>query len=78
MFLQSISFNISDYICCNECINSNSLKGNVVQVNEIIDEFISTTTFIDNSPVLSSKYSLVESLSIKTSNLNNNPFHVIK
>ena len=38
----------------------------------------STTTIIDNSPVLSSKYLLLESLSIATSDLKNNPLHVIK
>ena len=40
--------------------------------------YISTTIIIDNSPVLSSKYPLLESLSIETSDLKNNPLHMIK
>ena len=40
--------------------------------------YISTTIIIDNSPVLSSNYPLLESLSIETSDLKNNPLHMIK
>ena len=39
---------------------------------------ISTTIIIENSTVLSSKYHLLESLSIETSDLKNNPLRVIK
>ena len=38
---------------------------------------IFTTTIIGNSPILSSKYPLLESLSIETSDLKNNPLRVI-
>ena len=65
MFLHSVTVNISESLCQNECINSNSLKKCVVQVNKVIDVSMSTTTLIDNSPILSSKYPLLESLSIE-------------
>ena len=39
---------------------------------------ISTTIIIENSTVLSSKYHFLESLSIETSDLKNNPLRVIK
>ena len=67
MFLQSMTVDISDTIYWNKCINSNSLKRSEVQVNNVIDVYITTTTLIDNSPVLSSKYRLLKSLSIEIS-----------
>ena len=39
---------------------------------------ISATAIIDNSPALSFKYHILESLSNVTSNLNNNHVHLIK
>ena len=35
-------------------------------------------SLINNTPILSSKYHLLESLSIDTSDLKNNPLHAIK
>ena len=67
MFFQFVTVDISDTVCWNECINSNSLKRSEVQVNNVIDVYITTTTLIDNSPVLSSKYRLLKSLSIEIS-----------
>ena len=49
-----------------------------MHVNKVIDVYISTITLINNSPVLLSKYHLLESLSTKSSDLKNNPLHLIK
>ena len=54
------------------------MKRNEVQTSNIKNVLTSTTTIIENSPVLLSKYSLLESLSIDTSDLKNNSLHVIK
>ena len=54
------------------------MKRSKVYVNQVINISISTTTLIDISPVLSSEYHFLEYLSIETSDLNNNPFHVLK
>ena len=78
MFLQSITINISYSTCWNEYINGNRLRRSEVNVNKVADVSIFTTTLIDNLPVLSSKYTLWESLSIETTNLKNIPLHVIK
>ena len=56
IFLESINNNISDFISWNEYINNNILERNEVQSNIEKNVPISTTTIIDNSPVLSSKY----------------------
>ena len=78
MFLQSITINISYSTCWNEYINGNRLKRSEVKVNKVADVSIFTSTLIDKLPVLSSKYTLWESLSIETSNLKNISLHVIK
>ena len=78
MFLQSITINISYSTCWNEYINGNRLKRSEVKVNKVADVSIFTSTLIDKLPVLSSKYTLWESLSIETTNLKNIPLHVIK
>ena len=78
MILQSITLNISDCICLNDCINSDRLKRSDVHINKVTDISISTISLIGNSPVLSSKYPFFEFLSIETSDLKNNPFRVIK
>ena len=62
----------------NDCINSNRLKRCAVQVNKVIDVSISAISLIDNSPDCSSKYPLLEYLSIETSDLKYNTLHVIK
>ena len=54
------------------------MKRNEVQTSNVKNTPTSTTVIIDNSPILLSKYPLLESLSIGTSNLKNNPLHVIK
>ena len=78
IFLESITIIFQNFIFWNQCINNNSLKRNEVQISNVKNMPTSTTTIIDNSPVLSSKYLLLESLSIATSDLKNNPLHVIK
>ena len=55
VFVESVTIDISDSISWNECINNNSLKRNDVQISNVKNIPISTTTIIDNSPVLSSK-----------------------
>ena len=67
IFIQSITIDTSDFISWSKCINNNSLKRSKVQANIVNNVSISTTTIIDNSPVLSSKYPLLESLFIETS-----------
>ena len=67
MFLQSITIAISDSICWNDCINSNNLKRSDVQDNKVTDVSIFKTSLINNSPIRISKYPLLESLSIETS-----------
>ena len=54
------------------------MKINEVQTNNVKNVPTSTTIMIDNSPVLSSKYPLLESLSIETSDLKKIPLRVIK
>ena len=54
------------------------MKRSDVYVNKLIDVSRSTASLIDNIPVFSSEYPLLESLSIKTSDLKYNPLHVIK
>lgn len=67
MFLQSITIDISDFICWNKCINSNRLKRCEVQVNKVTDVSISTTLLIDNLPAFPSKYPLLEFSSVDNS-----------
>ena len=71
MFLQSITIDISDFICWNDIgrINSNRLKKSDVQVNKTIDVYISMVSLIDNKPVPLSKYPPSYFLSIDTSDL---------
>ena len=49
-----------------------------VQICKPIIESKSTTTIIDNSPLLSSSYPVLDSLSIEISGLESNPLRVIK
>ena len=51
---------------------------NEVQISNLKNIPNSTTIIIDNPPVLLSKYPILESLSIVTSDLKNNPVHLIK
>ena len=51
---------------------------NKVQISNFKNFPNSTTTIIDNPPVLSSKYYLLESLYIETSDLKTNYFRLIK
>ena len=71
IFLKSITIDISDSISWSEGINNNSLKRNEVQTSNVKIIHISKTIIIDNSPVLWSKYPLLESLAMKTSDLKN-------
>ena len=67
MFLQSIIIDISDFICWNNFINSNRLKRCYVRVNKVTNVSISTTSFVGNSAIRLSKYPLLKSLYIETS-----------
>ena len=67
MFLQSIIIDISDFICWNNFINSNRLKRCYVRVNKVTNVSIFTTSFVGNSAIRLSKYPLLESLYIETS-----------
>ena len=78
MFFQSITIDISDSICGNECINSNRLKRCEVQVNKVTDLSISTTFLIDNLTVFPSKYPLLELSSVDNSDVKKNPLYMIK
>ena len=51
----------------NEGINNNSFKRNEIQISNVKNIPFSTNTIIDNLPIISSKYPLLESLSIETS-----------
>ena len=51
----------------------NEVKSNIENILPI-----STTTIIDNSPVLTSKYPILGSLSVVTSNLKKYSMHLIK
>ena len=64
-FLEFIMVDILDSIFWYECINSNSLERSEVQTSNVKNVSNSTTAIIDNSPVLSSKYPLIESLSMR-------------
>ena len=68
-FLESITIDILDSTYWNEYINNNSLKIKYIQISNIKNIPTSTTIIIVNSHVLSSKYPLLESLSIETSDL---------
>ena len=54
------------------------MKRNEVKTNIENTVPISTTTIIDNSPVLISKYPILGSSFVVTSNLKNYPMHLIK
>ena len=54
------------------------MERNEVQSNIENNVPISTTTIIDNSPVLTSKYPILESSYVVTCNLKNNHVHLIK
>ena len=49
-----------------------------VQICKSIINSKSTTTIIDNPPLILSSYPILDSLSIETSDLESNPFCVIK
>ena len=78
IFIQYITINISNYRCWNDCINSDRLNRYSVQVHKVTDVSISTTLLNENVHVLSSKYLLLESLSIAIFDLKNNPLHAVK
>ena len=69
---------ISDSISWNECINNNNRKKSDVPNSNLKNVFNFTSIIIDNPPLLSSKYPLLDSLSIDTSDLETNPLRVIK
>ena len=80
IFLQNIVVNVLDSICWNniQYINSKRLKSSDVEVDKVIDVSRFTVSLIDNTPVILSKYQMLQSLSIATSELENNPLHGIK
>ena len=69
---------ISDSISWNEYINNNNMKKSDVPNSNLKNVSNFTTTTIDNPPLLSSKYPLLDSLSIEISDLETNPLRVIK
>ena len=69
---------ISDSISWNDCLLNKNLEKSDVQICKAIIDSKSTTTIIDNSPLPSSSYSVLDSLSIETSDLESNPLCVIK
>ena len=69
---------ISDSISWNECINNNNMEKSDVPNSKLKNISNITTTIIDNPPLSSSKYALLDSLSIETYDLETNPFRVIK
>ena len=54
------------------------MEKNDVQICAPIIESKSTTTIIDNSPLSSSSYPVLDALSIETSDLESNPLRVVK
>ena len=69
---------ISDSISWNDCILNKNLEKSDVQICKPIMDSKSTTTIIDNSPLPSSSYPVLDSLYIETSYLDSNPLRVIK
>ena len=69
---------ISDSISWNDCILNNNLEKSDVQICKSIIDSKSTTTIIDNSPLPSSSYHVLDSLYIETFALESNPLRVIK
>ena len=78
IFLAAIMDDISDSISWNDCILNKNLEKSDVQICKSIIDSNSTTTIIDNPPLPSSKYPLLDSLSIETSDLESNHIRVIK
>ena len=78
IFLAAIRDDISDSISWNDCLLKKNLEKCDVQICKLIIESKSTTTIIDNPPVPSSSYPVLESLNIELSHLESNSLHVIK
>ena len=78
IFLAAIKDNISDSVSWNDCLLNRNLEKSDVQICKPIIESNSTTTIIDSPPLPSSIYPILDSLSIETSDLENNPLRVIK
>ena len=62
----------------NDCLLNKNLEKSDVQICKPIIESKSTTTIIDNPPLPSSGYPVLDSLSIETSDLESDPLRVIK
>ena len=77
IFLSAIKDDIFDSISWNDCLLNKNLEKSDVQICKPIIESKSTTTIIDNPPLPSSSYLVLDSLSIETTDLESNPFRVI-
>ena len=77
-FYTSIMNDVSDSISWNDCILNENLEKNDFQICKPIKDSKSTTTIIDNQPLPSSSYHVLDSFSIETSDLESNPLRVIK
>ena len=69
---------ISDSVSWNDCILNKNLEKSDFQICKSIIDSNSTTTIIDNLPLPSSSYPVLDSLSIEISDLESNPLRVIK
>ena len=78
IFLAAIMDDIFGSISWNDRILNKNLEKSDVQICKPIMDSKSTTTMIDNSPLPSSSYLVLDSLSIETSGLESNPLRMIK
>ena len=69
---------ISDSTSWNNCILNKNLEKSDAQICKSIIDSNTTTTTIDNPPLPSSSYPVLDSLSIETSALESNHLHVIR
>ena len=69
---------ISDSTSWNNCILNKNLEKSDAQICKSIIDSNTTTTTIDNPPLPSSSYPVLDSLSIETSDLESNLPRVIK
>ena len=78
IFLAAIMADISDSISWNDLILNKNLEKSNGQICKSIIDSNSTTTIIDNPPLPSSSYPVLDALSIEMSDLESNPLRVIK